>query len=84
MKEKDDVTKSMMNMFIEEDKGSYDCGYIDDVSFSETTVNVQVPYRAYSVGKEIKHLLKLSGVEVKGRMNTYLVGDYKIYEFILK
>ena len=76
-----------MTDIIDRNPDDYDCGYILSLTYDTDTdtdrIYVTVPYRTFSVGKELKNLLKQCGVTVKSTIK-YTQGDTNTYEFVIQ
>jgi hypothetical protein len=76
--------KTDMNKIIDKNHSVLDLQYVDDVYIERDSLIIQVPYRTYSLGKDIKFVLNKLGIKTSGKMNKYSAGDYQRYEFFLR
>jgi len=82
------VIQKLMTEIIESPKwknSSNDLSYVETVWYDRyqdgDTIQISVPRAFYSVGKEIKSILKQLGIKITGPMQTFVMGDYKYYQF---
>ena len=92
-KEAASIIQQLMTEIIESPKwknSSNDLSYVESVWYDrygggyggvEDTIQISVPRAFYSVGKEIKSILKQLGIKITGPMHIFVMGDYKHYEF---
>ena len=88
VREVNSIIQKLMTEIIESPEwqnSSNDLSYVESVWYDRygdgDTIQISVPRAHYSVGKEIKKILNQLGIKITGPMQSFVMGDYKHYQF---
>jgi hypothetical protein len=79
----------LMNKIVSDPAWEGDLNYVDSVSIDKWTdgswnIEIGAPFHFTQFGREIKKILKQIGLEIVGKMDTFVRGDYRYYQFPIK